>query len=165
MNFDLLRLKNGIDKNIIVDEVYSFSTEELEGTGVSKLDNVEITGEITLNALKDVYISLEVNGVLIMPCAITLKPVEVPINIVIEGDLSEFQEDNEKNTRNFVNTLDILPIIWENILMEIPMRVIAPNASLENVEGEGWRVITGEEKNVNSELSKLKDLLQDSEVR
>ena len=39
------------------------------------------------------------------------------------------------------------------------------DASLENVEGEGWRVITGEEKNVNSELSKLKDLLQDSEVR
>ena len=161
MNFDLLRLKNGIDKQIIVDEYYSFSEEELKGTDVTKLDNVHITGEIFLNALKEVYLSLEVNGVMIIPCAITLKPVEYPFNIIIEGDLSEIMEENQEK---LINSIDILPIIWENILMEIPMRVVSPDADITNLKGDGWRVITDEDKIENSELSKLEDLLKTSEV-
>jgi len=159
MVFDLLRLKNGIDKEIIVEENYSFTEEELEGTGVSSMNDVHIEGEITLNALKEVYLSLEVSGEMIIPCAVTLKPVSCPFNIVIEGDLSEIQEDYDENAKKCINSLDILPIIWENILMEIPMRVVAPDASLSSMSGDGWRVITEEEEHVNSELSKLKDLL------
>ncbi len=162
MNFDLLRLKNGIDKRIIVDEVYSFSEEELKGTDVTKLDNVHINGEITLNALGDVYLSLEVDGVMIIPCAVTLKPVEYPFNIIIEGDLAEISEENEEK---FINSIDILPIIWENILMEIPMRVVSEGADISNLKGDGWRVITEKEENVNSELSKLEELLKTSEVK
>lgn len=162
MNFDLLRLKNGIDKRIIVDEVYSFSEEELKGTDVTKLDNVHINGEITLNALGDVYLSLEVDGVMIIPCAVTLKPVEYPFNIIIEGDLAEISEENEEK---FINSIDILPIIWENILMEIPMRVVSEGADISNLKGDGWRVITDKEENVNSELSKLEELLKTSEVK
>lgn len=162
MNFDLLRLKNGIDKKIIVDEIYSFNEEQLKGTDVSKLDNVHINGEITLNALGDIYLSLEVNGVMIIPCAVTLKPVEYPFNIIIEGDLSEISEENEEK---FINSIDILPIIWENILMEIPMRVVSEGADISNLKGDGWRVITEEEENVNSELSKLEELLKTSEVK
>ena len=162
MNFDLLRLQNGIDKKIIVDEHYSFSEEELKGTDVTKLDNVHIEGEITLNALKEVYLSLEVNGVMIIPCAITLKPVEYPFDIVIEGDLSELIEENSEK---FINSIDILPIIWENILMKIPMRVVSPDADITKLKGDGWRVITEEEENVNPELSKLEELLKTSEVK
>ena len=162
MNFDLLRLQNGIDKKIIVDETYSFSEEELKGTDVTKLDNVHIEGEITLNALKDVYLSLSVSGVMIIPCAITLKPVEYPFDIVIEGDLSELIEENSEK---FINSIDILPIIWENILMEIPMRVVSPDADITKLKGDGWRVITDEEDNVNPELSKLEELLKTSEVK
>ena len=156
MNFDLLRLKNGIDKRIIVDEVYSFSEEELKGTDVTKLDNVHINGEITLNALGDVYLSLEVDGVMIIPCAVTLKPVEYPFNIIIEGDLAEISEENEEK---FINSIDILPIIWENILMEIPSRVVSPNAKDMKTSGDGWKMIDDEEVSENPELAKLKDLL------
>lgn len=159
MIFDLLRLKNGIDKTVIVNETYSFSEEELRNSGVSKLDDVSINGEITLNALKEIYISLEVCGTMIIPCAITLKPVEYPFNIIIDGDLSEILEEHGENAKKCINSLDILPIIWENILMEIPMKVVAPDVEITNMSGDGWRFITDEEDNVNSELSKLKDLL------
>jgi len=49
--------------------------------------------------------------------------------------------------------------------MEIPMRVVSPDADITNLKGDGWRVITDEDRNVNSELSKLEDLLKTSEVR
>lgn len=165
MNFDLLRLRNGIEHKIEVNETYSFSEEELRGSGVSKLDDVLIEGEIRLNSLKEIYLSLEVSGVMIMPCAITLKPVEYPFDIVIEGDLEEIHEESTENTKKCLNSLDILPIIWENILMEIPMRVVSPDAEGITMSGDGWKFTNEEEVHINSELSKLTDLLQDSEVR
>lgn len=165
MNFDLTRLRNGIDKKIIVNELYSFKEDELNGTDVKELNNMHVEGEISLNALDDIYLSLQVIGTMIIPCAITLKPVEVPFDIIIEGDLSEFLEEKTENLKNNINSIDILPIIWENILMEIPTRVVSTDADISKLHGDGWRVITDEEESVNSELSKLKELLEDSEVR
>ena len=165
MNYDLLRLRNGIDKKVIVNENYSFSKEQLSGTDVSVLDDVHVEGEITLNAIDEIYLSLEVSGVMIIPCAITLKPVEYPFNIVIEGDLSEIHEESQENVEKYLNSIDILPIIWENILMEIPMRVVSDDIDTTKLSGDGWKFVTDEEDKVNSELSKLGDLLKTREVR
>ena len=157
MNIDLTRLFSRIDKEVSVDEIYSFT--ELEGTGVTSIDNVSIKGYIKLNALSEPYLNLDVEGVMVIPCAITLKPVEYPFSIKIEGDLEEIADDNPEKYINSKNSLDILPIIWENILMEIPMRVVSEGADDVALEGDGWKFITGNEKVENSELSKLKDLL------
>lgn len=157
MNIDLTRLFSRIDKEVSVDEIYSFT--ELEGTGVTSIDNVSIKGYIKLNALSEPYLNLDIEGVMVIPCAITLKPVEYPFSIKIEGDLEEIADDNSEKYINSKNSLDILPIIWENILMEIPMRVVSEGADDVALEGDGWKFITGNEKVENSELSKLKDLL------
>ena len=69
------------------------------------------------------------------------------------------RKENPEKYINSKNSLDILPIIWENILMEIPMRVVSEDAEDVALSGDGWKFITGEEKTENSELSKLKDLL------
>lgn len=157
MIVDLTRLFSRIDKEVLVDEKISFT--ELDGTGVTSIDDVVINGVITLNALNEIYLNLDVEGVMIIPCAITLKPVEYPFSIKIEGDLEEIAEENPEKYINSKNSLDILPIIWENILMEIPMRVVSEDAEDVALSGDGWKFITGEEKTENSELSKLKDLL------
>ena len=83
MNYDLTRLRNGIDRNVVVDDYYSFTEEQLKGTDLTKLDDVHIEGEISLNAIDELYLSLEVTGNMVIPCAITLKPVEVPFDIII----------------------------------------------------------------------------------
>ena len=72
---------------------------------------------------------LEVKGTMIIPCAITLKPTKIPYNIEINGTLNELLDEIDEK---FTNILDIFPIIWENILMEIPMRVVSPD--LEDIE-------------------------------
>jgi uncharacterized metal-binding protein YceD (DUF177 family) len=161
MDIDLIRLRNGIDSKVIVNENYSFSEEELKGSGILKLDNVKIDGEITLDAMDELYLSLSITGSMDLPCSITLEPVLYPIDILVEGTLDELTDENVKKS---LNTIDILPIIWENILVEVPMRVVSPNADPSKMHGDGWKLITGEEENVNSELSKLEDLLKTSEV-
>ena len=156
MIFDITRLNNNIDKSIIVNEKYSFSKNELSGTDLLELNDVSIDGEIFKNSLGNIELSLEVNGVMVLPCAITLKPVNYPFNIEISGELDELMEENSKK---FQNTIDILPIIWENILMEIPMRVVNEKAQNVSLEGDGWKFITEAEDSTSSPFDELKDLL------
>ncbi len=159
MIIDLTRLRSGIDHEVVVDETYSFSKEELEHTDVTSIDDVQIEGTITLDAIGELYLDLDVQGTMIIPCAITLKPVPYPFSFTLEGTLSELLDEITEKETNSQNSLDILPIIWENILMEIPMRVVSEDAHDVPLSGDGWRLITDEDEEENSELSKLKDLL------
>ncbi len=166
MNYDLTRLNNNIDKTISINETYSFSKQELDGTDLLKLDNVKINGELFKNSLGNIELNVTVDGIMVLPCAITLKPVDYPFNIEISGELEELTEEIGNFSTNFQNSIDILPIIWENILMEIPMRVVSKDVkeSDYNQKGDGWSFTTYEEEN-KSPLSELMDYIDDSEVR
>ena len=163
MNYDLTRLNNNIDKSIPIDVTYSFSSDELEGTDLLKLDNVKINGELFKNSLGNIELNVVVDGVMVLPCAITLKPVDYPFNIEIDGEIEELMEDFVNFSTNFQNSIDILPIIWENILMEIPMRVVSKDVkeSDYNQKGDGWSFTTDEDEN-KSPLSELMDYIDDS---
>ena len=166
MHFDLVRLNNNIERTISINETYSFTQDELKGTDLLKLDDVKVEGELFKNSLGNIELSVDVEGVMVLPCAITLKPVNYPFVIQISGELEELMENFEDFSTNFQNSIDILPIIWENILMEIPMRVVSEEAKNSDMtmEGEGWKFVTEEEEKV-SPLSELMDMIDDSEVR
>ena len=162
MQYDLIRLNSNIVKSIPVDEVYSFTQDELKGTDLLKLDNIKVEGEIIKNSLGNIELNLDVEGVMVLPCAITLKPVNYPFSVQISGEIEELMENFDENSTNFQNSIDILPIIWENILMEIPMRVVSDEAKNSNIkmEGEGWKFVTEEEEKT-SPLSELLEYLDE----
>ena len=166
MYYDLIRLNNNIEKSIEVNEVYSFTQDEIKGTDLLKLEDIKVEGEIFKNSLGNIELSVDVEGIMVMPCAITLKPVNYPFSIEISGEIEELMENFDEISTNFQNSIDILPIIWENILMEIPMRVVSEEAKNSNIkkEGEGWKFVTEEEEKT-SPLSELLDYLDDSEVK
>ena len=153
MNIDITRLKSGIDEYIPISLVYSFSKDELSSTNIISLDNVSINGSIT-KEFDDFSLNLTVSGVMVLPCSLTLKPTNHEFSIEIEEVLGE-------NYKNNQNSLDIFPIIWENILMEIPMKVVSEDATNYKIEGNGWKLITEDDvhEEINPELAKLKDLL------
>ena len=156
VNFDIRRLNSNIDSSVLVDLNYVFNKEELNGTDL--LDcQCDIKGEIYKSLTGELAVNLIIKGVMILPCAITLKPVEYPFNIEID---EEIDEESEKFDKNYRNTIDIFPIIWENILMEIPMRVVSEEAKDLKLEGDGWRLITEEEHN-SSPFDELKDIFDE----
>ncbi len=166
MKFDIVRLNNNILKSIDVDVTYSFTKDELKGTDLLELNNVKVIGTIFKNSLGNIELDLNVKGIMVLPCAITLKPVNYPFDIKIDGELNELMKDFEENKTNFQNTIDILPIIWENILLEIPMRVVSDELESSDVplEGDGWSFTTNELEK-QSPLSELIDMIDDSEVK
>lgn len=149
MQFDLNSLNT--KQKIIIDTIVNFPKEDLEKAGILDMDEVSIKGEITNNREENI-LNLTIKGKMILPCNLTLEPVDYPFSLEIEENLDEIIENSQK-------TIDILPIIWENILMEIPMRVVSPKAKNMKTKGEGWELITDSKKQANNSLAKLKDLL------
>lgn len=158
MNIDLTRLRSGVDKFTAIDLVYSFDKDMLNRNGIKSLNDVTINGTITRNSLDDYVLDVNVKGTAVLTCAITLADVPYEFDIIINDELLNLYEESSINVKNIGNTIDILPIIWENILMEIPTHVVSPGASSTELEGNGWNLNKSNDEKGNSELSKLKDL-------
>lgn len=162
MDIDITKLKSGIEDSINIDLDYSFSKEELVGTDLIELNNVKIIGSISKDSMNEYTIDVDVNGIMVLPCAITLDPVDYPFNVKINGNLEEMFEEINENSKKIENSIDIFPIIWENILMEIPMKVVSEKAKNIKLEGDGWRLITDETRgNINPEFQKLSQLFEE----
>ncbi len=142
MKIDLLPLYTNTDEEILVDEVYSFAKEELANTEILKLDDIKIKGKIAKDSLDKLFINIIVKGIMVLPCSLTLKPTSYEFETEIEGSLGEMLEDFDESFKNNQKTLDILPIIWENILMEIPMRIVNEDIHDFKTKGDGWELVT-----------------------
>ena len=160
MNIDITRLKSGIDSRVEIDMLYSFDKEMLKKTDIISLDNIIFKGYITSNSIDYNYLNVNVDGIMVLPSSLTLEPTDYKFSIKIEGNIDELLKEINETLKKNQNTIDILPIIWENILMEIPIRVVGDKNQSLQMEGDGWKLITEEEKKLNPELQKLKDLLK-----
>jgi len=160
MNIDITRLKHGIIEYIDINESIDVTKFELEKTGILSLKEVILNGTITKDNLDDYLLDLKISGIMVLPCSITLKPVDYDFVTEISGNIGDMLEEINEISKKTENSIDIFPIIWENILMEIPIKVTSPDAESEKLSGEGWRLITeDEEVKVSNAFDKLKDLL------
>lgn len=161
VKIDITSLHNHGVSEIQIDEMLSFSEEQIKKAELMDLKEVHCIGNIAEFDQDDYYLDLTLSGVMVLPCAITLNPVCHEFSIPIEGNVTSLLEEIDENYEKSENTIDIFPIIWENILMEIPLRVVSEEAQNVSLHGDGWKLITEKKENleVNPELQKLKDLL------
>ena len=133
-NKNLYKLK--VSGTINIDEEY------IKNTDIRKISPVKVDGYI-LNNEECLEIDINITGEMILPCARTLKDVKYPFDINID----ELIDENSDNSLEIVqNKLDIFPIIWQNILVDVPLRILAPDANEKNISGDGWCLITENDK-------------------
>ena len=147
MLIDLTPINYNQKKEIVIDENIYFKKEDLQNTELLDLQNVKAKGKIYKDSLQEIILELKITGKMILPCSRTLKPTEYKFETEIEENI----EENEEKTKKIQKTIDILPIIWENILMEIPIRIINPEAEEIDIKGEGWELITSDNIGHNAE--------------
>ena len=136
MKIDLFKLNS---RNYIeIDEDALFPQEYYENTDIRNLINVHVTGNIKIDSFDELYCNLEVSGTFILPCAITLDDVPYNFNVRIEDNIGKYEDFYNKN-KNF---LDILPILWENIVLEVPIRVVKEGIEDVDLSGEGWTLVS-----------------------
>ena len=165
MIVDLTRLMNNYIERIEIDNTINFSDEYTKILILERLSDVKVVGSIS-KPESDIYnLNLNLDGMMVLPCALTLEDVEYPFSIEINEILTENVDDDESYFKISGNSIDILPIIWQYIVLEIPARVESKTAYKVNRAGDGWRLITGEDKvdndTIDPRLEKLTDLLKD----
>ncbi len=144
MNIDITKLRSNFEKIINIDEEVNNITEGLEGTDIKRIKNLKITGYIDRDVMDEYHIYLKIEGTLILECAITLKDVEYPVSIEIDDNYEDLMAEIGENVKNITNSLDIWPIVWHNVLLVVPMRVVSPGAEAEVTKGDGWEFISAE---------------------
>lgn len=153
MTIDLFNLVVN-NKTINIDSDIIIPNEYLENSGIIRLNNIHFKGNIK-KLVDDTY-SLEgvLSGTMILADDITLEDYEYNFT-------SEIEENIEETSINLQKTLDITDILWQNILIEVPSKVVNDKNKNIKLEGNGWRLISEDDLNSkNNPLSELEDLLR-----
>lgn len=139
------RTKNTFEETIDFNDKIDLFDDIL---GISK---VEIDGEYEIYDNEEFVFYMNIKCELLLACAITLKEVPFKIDIEVEEVFSTYQDNNNHFIEGI--TVDLLPIVWSNIILEKPMRILSENA-YENYEEKP--ALVAEEDSENNAFASLK---------
>ncbi len=154
--FDISALKSSQVSSLNIDEDFSFSSDDVKDTDIVRLENIHASGKIERIEETTYKLDLNIKGNMVLLCARSLEEVDYPLNITISENISE--ETSEDLPLITQNMLDLRSIVWENIVLEVPLRVIKEDASFIT-EGDGWNLVDEYKSQENSPFSELSNLL------
>ncbi len=108
---------------------------------IISFEKVHAKGSILDNGTDEYEINLEINGLINLKSSVNGSPVPLKLDI----KYSDFINNLVEKYKNGSNSLDILPIIWENILLEIPIRAVNESDTFAKTKGEGWEILEDDE--------------------
>ena len=154
MIIDITKLTQQIEKSILVDDDFSLDGSLYKDSDILCLKQLHVKGAISLNEDDDIELNLNVTGVMVIEDSISLDHIDYPFSTIID-------EIYEKKETNLINTLDISDILWQNIVLEVPLRFTNVK-DYSKFKGEGWRLLSEEDrKSSNNPFENLKDLFRE----
>ena len=153
----MIDLNKIIIKDLIVDEDIIFENKSLIN-GLKDVKDAHYSGTIRLNEDENIELDLLLTGKMILIDSITLNEIEKNFEIKIEEILSREDDNFKEYFNNLQNTLDISEILWQNIVLEVPIRIRQDEEDI-TLEGEGWQLNKKDEEEIDPRLAKLQELL------
>ena len=148
MKVDISKLINGYVDEITLSDSISLPKELLEENNIYDID-LKFDGNISLNNDNLILVTGKIFGIIVLPDDITLERVDCKI----DTNLEEILEKRE-------NILDISSILWQNILVEIPLKVVNEKNKNLTLKGDGWRLISEEELKEDALNKLLSDFIK-----
>ena len=157
MEFDLNKIT---EQGILIDTIISFDEEYLRVSEIKKLDNVHVSGRIYYSLTKEVIFAGNVNGNMTLVDGYSGDLIDYPFNINLDEILANFSNEDEKVGKKPKNSLDLKEVLWENIVLEVP--IVAPkNNKLSKTKGEFWEVRDENSKKDDPRLECFRTLLDE----
>jgi len=141
MLLDLTKLQNRKENELIFNEVITLDEEMYKDTDIRSLSPLDVSINIHRVTDSDYNMDLNIKGTMVLPCSVTLKDVNYPFEVKTEVKVSNNDENDEEYVKIIQNNIDIIPIIWQNIVLEIPLRVVSEDVSDSPISGDGWKLI------------------------
>ncbi|MDQ0927392.1 uncharacterized protein QFZ25_001452 [Bacillus atrophaeus] len=171
MKWTIYQLHQMAKKSFEFDETVELNEMTTLNSDIRNISPVRVKGRADIES-KQVSFDFTISGEMILPCSRTLVDVPYPFTISTK-ELFIFHktDDIEDEDVQIVedDTIDLTPIVKEEILLEIPMQIFCESVQKEGAapqEGKDWQVISEEDKKnqVDPRLAGLEKLLkQDDE--
>ncbi len=170
LKWTITQLQKYRDKGLILDEKLDVSDLKELDKQIRDVSEIQVSGKADISPSK-VTFHLHLKGEYILPCSRTLVDVSYPIDIkttetfLLKADY-EPDEDNVYVVEGDV--IDLVPIIKENLLLEVPMQVFCEEANPKGAapqSGNDWTVLSEDavkqEKKVDPRLAGLAKFFED----
>lgn len=152
------------------EETLNFPSEIFHNLSqINGLEDVNVSGQGRLDARnRQLYVDFKVKGQMILPCAVSLEDVDYPFEFDSSVTFAFYKASEDEDVVEAKrDTVDLTPVVFQEIMMEVPMRVVKKGATLKT-EGNGWKVLSDEEGQkdedyIDPRLAKLKDYFKDKE--
>ena len=145
-------LKELYSKEILtIAGIVNINKEYYLNTDIVDLKDITINGKVYLETDKEIRLEGLVEGIMVLNDAYTLELVDYPFNFEME--------ENLKIAKNDENILDITEILWQNIVLEVPISF--SKSEKLSLKGDGWELNSEENKKIDSRLAKLTELLKE----
>ena len=145
MNIDLTKLVTNMEEEIIINDSFELDKELFSKTSIRDLKDVKFEGTITKLCDGNYEIEGKISGIMVLPDDITLEDVNYPFASNVSEKFNETGKNEENNLEIIHNRLDIQEFLWQNILVEIPLKVVNEKNKDITLKGDGWRFISEEE--------------------
>ena len=151
MIIDITSLNLDSISRLSIDSSVDIPEELWKNTDIVGLKNVKFSGE--LEVIEDeITLRGVLSGTMQINDAISLE--------VLDYDFStEIEEEIEENLEKSANTLDITDVLWQNIMLEVPLKLTKVE-SFDEYHGDGWKLVSEDSiENTNNPFKELKDML------
>lgn len=153
-----------VDETVKVDEIKDIDTS------IRSVSPMHITGRAEIGTTR-VTFYLKMKGSLVLPCSRTLVDVNYPIDVETTETFlindSDFYESDVEVHRVKGDVIDLMPIIREILLLEVPMQVFCEDSSEDGApqSGKDWEVIREEDRKekIDPRLAGLAKLLEQND--
>lgn len=152
MELDITMLNRGMKDIINIDNVVTIPNDKFHNTEILNLKDLRLCGSIARNSSDIITLEAELSGIMVLEDSISLEPINYQFSCQIDEEFEEFNE-------NLENILDITDILWQNIILEVPLKL----TNVENFneyQGDGWKLVSEDSiKNTSNPFSELKDMM------
>lgn len=143
-------------------EQVTFAPNTFEKNGrLRDLKDVEVSGTARYDSQEErLYVDFTVEGIMILPCSITLESVEKSFK-TSETEIFTFQKalEDEDVTEVKGDTVDLNPTVYATIMAEVPW-IVHKEGLKEYPKGNGWEVVREEDfadkqKDIDPRMAKI----------
>ncbi|MCC3357584.1 YceD family protein [Bacillus sp. REN16] len=154
MKWTINQLNQLARKDLMIDETVDVKDIMELDKSIRDISPVQVSGRVDLSSSKASF-HITISGSMILPCSRTLVDVKFPFEIrttetFLLKETSDYDLESDDDIHQVRGeVIDLLPLIKENILLEIPIQIFCDDSNSEDAapqSGQDWEVITEDDK-------------------
>ena len=145
-----------LDKDISrieLNEEVNIPKELYENSEILDLKDLKFNGYIE-KIDSEISVVGNLTGIMVLADSISLEEINHEFSAEIDEKIEDFLE-------NSLNILDITDVLWQNIVLEVPLKLTNVD-NFDEYHGDGWKLVSEDSVvNTNNPFKELEDMLRE----